>query len=78
VGRGGDFTRPSSFATIEWGNNNRRNDMDNDRIIDMGEDLRSYVFELLDQETDLTGFDAGAVAKAVEDAFVQALQKIVN
>ena len=73
------FHRPSFFATTEWGkNNNRRDDMDNDRIIDLGEDLRSDVFELLDQETDLTGDDAGAVAKAVEDAFVQALQKIVN
>jgi len=52
--------------------------MSNDRILDLGEDLRNHVFNLLDQEPDLTGDDAGIVAAAVEDAFVKALQKIVD
>jgi hypothetical protein len=52
--------------------------MHNDRIIDLGEDLRNDVFNLLDSEPDLTGDDAGAVARAVEEAFVKALQAIVD
>lgn len=52
--------------------------MDNDRIIQLGEDLRNHVFEILDQEIEITGMDAGAVAKAVEDAFVKALQGIME
>ena len=52
--------------------------MTNDRIIDLGEDLRNDVFNLLDQEPDLTGDDAGIVARAVEEAFVKALQKITS
>jgi len=52
--------------------------MTNDRIIDLGEDIRNDVFNLLDQEPDLTGDDAGIVAKAVEDAFVKTLQGLIN
>lgn len=52
--------------------------MDNDRIIELGEDLRDHVFNILDQEIELTGMDAGAVAKATEEAFVKALQKIME
>jgi len=52
--------------------------MNNDRIIDLGEDLRNHVFETLDAEIELTGEDAGKVAKAVEDAFVKALQALIN
>ena len=52
--------------------------MHNDRIIDLGEDLRNHVFEVIDQEPDLTGDDAGIVARAVEEAFVKALQKIMG
>lgn len=52
--------------------------MDNDRIINLGEDLRNHVFEILDQEIEITGMDAGAVAKAVEDVFVKTLQGIMG
>ena len=46
------------------------------RIIDLGEDLREHVFEVLDSEPEMTGMDAGKVAAAVEKAFVEALQLI--
>lgn len=52
--------------------------MHNDRIIDLGEDLRNHVFDLLDQEAEMTGMDAGRVAKITEAAFVAALQAIMN
>lgn len=52
--------------------------MENDRIIDLGEDLRSHVFDILDQEIEMTGMDAGRVAQITEAAFVAALQAIHN
>jgi hypothetical protein len=51
--------------------------MHNDRIIQLGEDIRNHVFETLDAEPELTGQDAGKVASAVETAFVQTLQTLV-
>ena len=50
--------------------------MHNDRIIDLAEDLRNHVFQTLDAEPELTGEDAGKVAKAVEEAFLKTLQSI--
>jgi len=78
VGRAGPgVNRPALFATIDRGKSiTGRIKMDNDRIIDLGEDLRNHVFETLDAEIELTGEDAGKVAKAVEDAFVKALQAV--
>lgn len=49
--------------------------MNNDRIVDLGEDLRNHVFEVLDNEPELTGEDAGFVARKVEEAFTKALQE---
>lgn len=49
--------------------------MDNDRIVDLGEDVRNYIFEMLDSEPDMTGDEAGRIARAVEEAFLQACQQ---
>ncbi|RKZ78519.1 MAG: hypothetical protein DRQ35_05820 [Gammaproteobacteria bacterium] len=51
--------------------------MHNDRIIDLGEDIRNHTFETLDAEPEITGADAGKVAAAVEEAFVKTLQAIM-
>ena len=51
--------------------------MHNDRIIDLGEDLRNHVFEMLDAEPEMTGEDAGKIAAAVEKAFVETTQTLV-
>lgn len=48
--------------------------MEQDRVIDLGEDVRNHVFEMLDAEPGMTGIRCGAVAKAVEEAFLAAMQ----
>ena len=52
--------------------------MHNDRIIDLGEDLRQHIFETIDSEPTMTGDDAGKIARAVEEAFVKATQAVME
>lgn len=49
--------------------------MKHDRINDLGEDIRNHVFEMLDAEPETDGDQCGRVAKAVEEAFIQAMHK---
>lgn len=46
--------------------------MHNDRICDLGEEVRNFVFQLLDSEPDIDGMEAGRIAHKAEQAFLDA------
>ena len=50
--------------------------MGEDRIEDLATDLFSHVFQTLDCEFGVESMDAGAVASAVEAAFVTKLREL--
>ena len=50
--------------------------MNADRIELLGEDLRQYVFHMLDAEPDMDGMEAGRVAAEVEHAFYAAMLRL--
>lgn len=52
--------------------------MNADRICDLGVDVRDHVFNMLDDEPELSGLDCGNVAQAVEDTFIAAMHAMLN
>lgn len=50
--------------------------MHKNRVILLAEDVRNDVFNLLDQEFEANGDDAGRVAAACERAFIEEWRKI--